>query len=371
MAKKKLIIFMPSIEGGGVEKNFLLVTNFLSKTFNKITVITSNKREARLQLSNKIKIIGPNLNIHSFSSRYPKYFFCLLFLVKILIFSRPSLVFAFQANIYASIISKLFLTDIITRSNSSSDGWSKNKIKSILYKIFLKIPNEVIVNSYDFKKELDKKFNIKTIVIYNPLNKKEIIKKSKEKLNLKFFQTKKHLKLINIGRLVDQKDQLTILKALKIIKKKLNFKLLIVGSGTYKIKLEKFINKENMSHCVKIIPFQKNPFKFIKKADLFILSSKFEGLPNVLLEAQTLKKYIISTNCPTGPNEILSGGSLGDLVKVKDYKKLASKIMWFSKNKNKKIISKKIDTSFKKLLRFDYNLNMKKYKQVVEKYIHY
>jgi glycosyltransferase involved in cell wall biosynthesis len=164
---------------------------------------------------------------------------------------------------------------------------------------------------------------------------------------------------------------LTILKALKIIKKKLNFKLLIVGSGTYKIKLEKFINKENMSHCVKIIPFQKNPFKFIKKADLFILSSKFEGLPNVLLEAQTLKKYIISTNCPTGPNEILSGGSLGDLVKVKDYKKLALKIMWFSKNKNKKIISKRIDTSFKKLLRFDYNLNMKKYKQVVEKYIHY
>ena len=214
---------MPSIEGGGVEKNFLLVTNFISKTFNKITVITSNKREARLQLSNKIKIIGPNLNIHSFSSRYPKYFFCLLFLVKILIFSRPSLVFAFQANIYASIISKLFLTDIIIRSNSSSDGWSKNKIKSILYKIFLKIPNDVIVNSYDFKKELDKKFNIKTIVIYNPLNKKEIIKKSKEKLNLKFFQTKKHLKLINIGRLVDQKDQLTILKALKIIKKKTKF----------------------------------------------------------------------------------------------------------------------------------------------------
>ena len=371
MAEKRLIIFMPSIEGGGVEKNFLLITNYLSGKFKKITIITTNKREAKSQLSNKIEVIGPNFKIQSFHSRYPKYFFCLLYLVKILIFNRPSLVFAFQANIYASIISILFSTDIITRSNSSSDGWSKNKIKSFLYKIFLKIPNDVIVNSYDFKKELDKKFNIKTRVIYNPLNKKEIIKKSKEKLTIKFFRTKKNLKLINIGRLVDQKDQLTLLKALNILKEKMNFKLLIIGSGTYKVKLEKFINKEKLSHCVKIIPFQKNPYKFIKKADLFVLSSKFEGLPNVLLEAQTLKKYIISTNCPTGPNEILSGGSLGDLVKVEDYKTLASKIMWFNKNKNKKIILKKIDTSFKKLSRFDYTLNMKKYEQIVKKYIYY
>ena len=108
----------------------------------------------------------------------------------------------------------------------------------------------------------------------------------------------------------------------------------------------------------------------MNKADLFILSSKFEGLPNVLLEAQTLKKYIISTNCPTGPKEILSNGSLGDLIKIQDYKTLAKKLMLFNKNKHKKNINDKINSSFKKLSRFDYHLNMKKYEKIIKKYIY-
>ena len=369
MSEKNLLIFIPSIEGGGVEKNFFLITNFLSKVFNKITVITTNKLEARYKLNSKIKIIGPNIKFKNIKSRYPKYFFCLFYLAKFLIINKPSLVFSFQANSYASILSRFLKTNIITRSNSSSVGWSKNKIKVFLYKIFLSIPNEVIVNSYEFKKELDKKFNIRTSAIYNPLNKKEIIKKSKEKIDLKFYK-KGHLKLINVGRLVDQKDQITILKAINLIKNRLNFKLLIIGRGKDKPKLELFINQNKLSRFVKIIPFQKNPYKYMNKADLFILSSKFEGLPNVLLEAQTLKKYIISTNCPTGPKEILSNGSLGDLIKIQDYKTLAKKLMLFNKNKHKKNINDKINSSFKKLSRFDYHLNMKKYEKIIKKYIY-
>ena len=65
-----------------------------------------------------------------------------------------------------------------------------------------------------------------------------------------------------------------------------------------------------------------------------VLSSIFEGLPNVLLEALTLKKFIISTNCPTGPNEILQYGKYGYLYKPKDYKKLSELILKFSRNKN-------------------------------------
>ena len=83
-----------------------------------------------------------------------------------------------------------------------------------------------------------------------------------------------------------------------------NFRLLIVGYGSEKEHLQNFINKFHLKKYVKII-FAKNPYKFIKMSDVFISSSKFEGLPNVLLEAAYLNKYIISSNCKTGPKEII------------------------------------------------------------------
>ena len=76
--------------------------------------------------------------------------------------------------------------------------------------------------------------------------------------------------------------------------------------------MQKFIEDNNLKNYVKLKDFIDNPFRLIKESDIFILSSKYEGLPNVLLEAACLKKLIISTKCPTGPKEILSNGK-GDL----------------------------------------------------------
>jgi len=93
-------------------------------------------------------------------------------------------------------------------------------------------------------------------------------------------------------------------------------------------------------------------------------------LPNVLLEALALKKYIISTNCPTGPREILLNGKGGDLVKIGDYKTLSKKILNYSiKNKKlKKKLNKKINLGYQNLNRFDYSLNMKKYYNLIKKH---
>ena len=102
----------------------------------------------------------------------------------------------------------------------------------------------------------------------------------------------------------------------------------------------------------------------IKNSEILILSSQFEGLPNVLLEAQYLKKYIISTDCPTGPKEILLNGRAGDLIKIGDYKRLSFLISNYYKRK--KIINKKINVGFKNFYRFDYNLNCKKYLEFVK-----
>ena len=367
MSKKNLLIFMPSVEGGGVEKNFFLIINYLSDKFSNIFLITSDKL-IKKKISHKIKLIGPDSSIWQTKSRYPKYFICILYLIMFLIVNKNTLIFAFQANIYATIIAKIFGKKIITRSNASSEGWSKNVLKKLIYKVFLRLSDQVIVNSYDFKKELDNKFKINSSVIFNPLNKFEIQKKSREKLKFNFYKKSK-VKLITVGRLVDQKDQLTLLKAINLIKEK-NIQLLIIGNGGEGKKLIDYIVKKKLSSVVKIISYKTNPYKYIKKANIFILTSKFEGLPNVLLEALALKKYIISTNCPTGPREILLNGKGGDLVKIGDYKTLSKKILNYSikNNKLQKKLNKKINLGYQNLNRFDYSLNMKKYYNLIRKH---
>ena len=140
--------------------------------------------------------------------------------------------------------------------------------------------------------------------------------------------------------------------------------------GKKKKKLIDYIVKKKLSSVVKIISYKTNPYKYIKKANIFILTSKFEGLPNVLLEALALKKYIISTNCPTGPREILLSGKGGDLVKIGDYKTLSKKILNYSikNNKLKNKLNKKINLGYQNLNRFDYSLNMKKYYNLIKRH---
>ncbi len=173
--EKKLIIFMPSIDGGGVEKNLFLITNYLSKKINNITVITFDDRfnknfNKKINISNVVK---KNKNTYS---KYYKYFRCLLLLSKE-IKKQKCLVFAFQANLYCCILSLILRFKLITRSNSSPSGWTRNFLKNIIFKFLFKIPKKIIVNSKDFKKEIDKKFNIESKLIYNPLNLNEIKKK--------------------------------------------------------------------------------------------------------------------------------------------------------------------------------------------------
>jgi glycosyltransferase involved in cell wall biosynthesis len=164
---------------------------------------------------------------------------------------------------------------------------------------------------------------------------------------------------------VDQKDQETLIRALNEIKNKLNFEAIIVGKGILKKKILTLINKFRMNKMVKLKNFMENPYPILKQSELFILTSKFEGLPNVLLESIVLKKNIISSDCETGPKEILDDGKGGTLFKTNDYKDLAKKILLFYKNKKK--YKKKNKIAYKRLKRFDYNYNLNKYFKLVSK----
>lgn len=356
---KNLILFMPFIGGGGVEKNLYIIANYLSTKIDGIKLCTLSI-DKKKKFSKKISFVSPKKKSYNdFNIRF-KYLICLFILFKFLIKNKNSVVFAFQANIYCILLCKLLNIKIIVRSNSSPLGWYHNFLKKIIYKKIICKADKVIVNSFEFKKQMEQEFNIKVKCILNPLNLKLINKKSKKGKSDSFFKTKKKcVKLINLGRFTEQKNQITILKAVNILKESFYLKLLILGRGVEKENMELYINNNNLKKYVKLRDFIDNPFKIIKQSDIFILSSKYEGLPNVLLEAASLKKFIISTKCPTGPKEILSNGKGGLFFKINDHKDLASKIM--SVIKDKKLMKKKIEFCYKNLHRFDYKKNLNKY----------
>ena len=359
---KKLIIFIPSIEDGGVEKNLYLISNFLSKKFQNIILITYQSSKKKKFLHN-IKIVNPWFNFLNIKGRYLKYIFCLLSLIRILLINRNYLILSFQANIFAIFVAKIFDVKIVSRSNSSSVGWSKNYIKQYIFKLYFKKADKIVVNSYDFKKEMDKKYMINTECILNPFEFSKIKKLSNKKV--KKIYNKNSLKLISLARLTSQKDFMTLLKSMKNLKRN-KVELAIIGKGSEKVRLKRYILKNNLDDKVKLLGYKSNPFPYLKQANIFILTSKFEGSPNVLVEALFLKKFVISTNCPTGPKEILKNGRYGALFKVGDHRNISKFIDNFKFSKK---VNNKIHEGYKSTKRFEYEKNCDKYLQLIQNYL--
>ena len=355
---KNLIIFIPSIENAGVEKNLFIICNFLIKKIDKIYLVTANNNFNK-KLDKKIHLVCPKNKFWNNKSRLLKTIYC-FFLIINNFEKKDFVLLSFQANLVASIIAKIYEYKLLLRLNTSPNKYIHNDFQKFFFKIIYKSADQIIVNSKRFKSLLKKKLNINSKFIYNPVISKYKIKKKAKKI-------KKNLNILNIGRLTDQKDHLTLLRALHLLKKdKIKFTASIIGSGDKYKNLKEYIDKKNLKKEVQLLGYKPDGYKFMTKADVFILSSKYEGLPNVLIEAQQSNTPIISSNCATGPSEILIDGKLGSLYPVGDYKKLYKEIKDF--NFNKKKLIKKANLAIKYLKRFDKEVNCNEYYKVIKKY---
>ena len=357
---KKLVIYIPSIEAGGVEKNLFYISNYLSKKKFDICIVTANKNYKKF-FDKKIKFICPNSMKWNNSSRIIKTFICLGLILTKLSLNNIS-IFSFQSNVSAIILSKLFNLKVIIRLNTSTDKYINNFIKSFFFKVIYSMSDEIIVNSLEFKKNLKKILKLNSTEILNPIKTENFIKKT----HIDYFKNFPGIKILSIGRLTDQKNQIIILKCLNILKKKqINFRFYLIGAGYKLNELKQYVKDQNLSANVKFAGYKRNAQEYIGSSNLFILSSKYEGLPNVLIEAQLQNVPIISSDCSTGPKEILLNGKLGHLFKVDNYISLSKLIINFSKDKKKFLYKAKLAKKY--LYRFDYEKNLTKYQKIITK----
>ena len=164
-------------------------------------------------------------------------------------------------------------------------------------------------------------------VIHNPIVREELFQLSNLPVSHPWFVNKSIPVVLAVGRLTAQKDYEMLLQAFSIARRKRKLRLMILGEGELRSSLEALIEQLGLVEDVALPGFTENPFAYMRQADIFVLSSRWEGLPTVLVEAMACSVPVISTDCPSGPAEILENGKWGRLVPVSDANALAQAML--------------------------------------------
>ena len=244
-------------------------------------------------------------------------------ILKIIKKFKPDIVITHHDDANISIIPVIILNKIFRIFNNTKFIlWIRNnpiesyritsiyaKIVLLAYKYFYKYADTIIVQTLTNKKIMEKHFKLasKIKVIPNVYEINKIQNLSSGYLETQYQNIfNESFVFINIGRLTEQKGQWFLIRSFKKVTKKYSkTKLIILGEGELRNKLQELTNKLNLQNNVYLLGMQENPFKFLKHSDCFVFPSLWEGLPNTVIEALSLNLPIISTDCKTGPREIL------------------------------------------------------------------
>lgn len=329
MKGTKVAMLLFNLAGGGAERAIINLANRLvDKGIRVDILLIEDNREYVFSISNKVNI----LKIDGFGK-----FLAILPLIFYIIDEKPSKVYSILdlaniTNLLARIILGSRYQAFIGIQNYTSKHIRspfKKYIEKILLRVLAPFADTIIAVSDGVANDLSNYINIprsKIHVVYNPILTSEIERLAMKKNSHPWLQNKSSSVILSVGRLNAQKDFPTLIRAFNLLVKKRKARLIILGEGECRAEIEELITDLNLQEIVDLPGFENNPYSYFKNCDLFVLSSIYEGLPSVLLEALAIGCPIVSTDCESGPYEILEGGKYGELVPVGDYNAMAGAI---------------------------------------------
>jgi glycosyltransferase involved in cell wall biosynthesis len=261
-------------------------------------------------------------------------------LVRYLKKERPAAMLSamFHANIVALWSARLsrFGGQVVvsirsTLSTSTKRSKSfKTKLLSPLTRLFYPGADSIIAVSRGAAFDLVKRCKIskdKVKVIYNPVVDIKLYEMAQSPIVHPWFIKQSIPVILGVGRLTKAKNFNLLIKAFSLVLVKRNVRLVILGDGEERSSLERLIMELGLKEYVALLGFVDNPFQYMSRSRVFVLSSAWEGLPGVLIQAMACGAPVVSTDCPSGPREILENGKWGRLVPVADVKAMAEAII--------------------------------------------
>jgi len=324
----KIALFSASLAGGGAERVMITIANRLVKQKKDVTIILAqNINSYESELDGRITVV--NLNCRRvIASFLPLIYYLKSQSLDILLSTQTYVnVIAILSVKFSFVKTRIIVREAITPSHNENSVYTKiiNQLAKYLYPC----SHKVIAPSFGVKADLVNKFKLNSrmiTVIPNPLS-LGFIKKSATVVNNTAQLNNKDKYIIAIGRLHPQKDYQLLIKSFAIVLKTVKAKLIIVGDGPEREKIINLAKKLNIQNYIQLTGFVENPFYILSRGALYVLSSKFEGLPNSMLHAAVLSVPIVATNCPSGPREILENGKWGRLVDVGNINEMADSMI--------------------------------------------
>lgn len=326
---QKIAVFVPSMHGGGAERAMLMFCRELVQLGLQVDLLT-------VRLEGPLRgLIPAEVSIVDLKSKRTS--FALPQLVAYLRREKPAALYAtiMNANVIAAIAARLACNGtptVVRESNAPLSSPKSTLARWLTFKIapyFYRNATGIIAVSEGVAQELAAmapKIAAKIKVAPTPVISDAVIEQGDERVDHPWFVNHDKPIVLSAARLEQHKGLLTLLHAFSRVRQRRDARLIILGEGSQRGRIIHEVAALGLQDDVTLLGFTENPFAFMSKADVFVLASEFEGLPNVLVQAMAFGTPIVSTDCKTGPSEILCEGRYGTLVPVGDVRAIADGI---------------------------------------------
>lgn len=346
----RVAFFIPSIDGGGVERNLVVLCQYFLAHAHAVDVLFAQASPLFLrQLPPGVRLVQLN-RLASWPAvarllrgRVQRSLAGLPDLLRYLASDRPDTIISMQSSsllVYAWRLAGKPCALIVRESNTPTAAVAELGARAGLITRLKRwsypLADALVANSEGAAADLARTIGVspsRIHVIYNPTGAPSLQAQAAAAPAHPWFQPDALPVVLGIGRLVAQKNFVQLLAAFALVRASIPARLVILGEGPERAALEAQARRLGIAADVWMPGFTRNPYQYLARAAVFVLASRYEGLPNVLIEATALGVPIAAFDCPSGPREILLDGGAGLLIPPDDVPGLAHAIALLLSNR--------------------------------------